>query len=98
MKTGPRKVQILLVILICTLVGLFPAYLDYSYLAGTDLPSSIPIFENPDQDYLIANQQDKLRLSGPDFSIIREDSLQEQLSYFASQTLSAQIEAFNPRC
>jgi hypothetical protein len=37
----------------------FPAYLLYNGVTEIDFPSDKPTFENLDQDYLLANQQNK---------------------------------------
>jgi hypothetical protein len=98
MKTRLNKIQIFLVISISLLITVFPAYLHYNYLVGVDLPSPVPIFEKLCEDYLLANQESKVGVSGSVFSVIKGISLLEQIVHVDFQTSSPYQKTFNLRC
>ncbi len=52
-----ESIQILLAVAISSFIVIFPAYLRYADLSETDLSSADLIFENPDQDDQINDQQ-----------------------------------------
>jgi hypothetical protein len=52
-----KSIQILLAIAISSFIVVFPAYLRYNDLSETDLSSTDLIFENPDQDDQLNDQQ-----------------------------------------
>ncbi len=101
MKRRPRLAHIFPVILICLLMPLFSACLDYFDLADVDFPSRDRSFENPDQVDLLVAQQNESRLFtlgafyialGPEISLL------EQFPRFAFQTSSPDRKATVLRC
>jgi hypothetical protein len=62
---GKGKNHIPLAIFIVLIYLFFSAYFSYSSWVEIDFPSSKSRFENPDQDYLLADQQDKSEILKP---------------------------------
>jgi hypothetical protein len=63
-KNRRRKwVKILLAVLVFLLFSVFSAYLPYNYCVETDFPSSELRFGNLDQNYLLADELNKLGIS-----------------------------------
>ena len=63
MKSRPRKPQsLLLVIAICSLLAVCPAYLQYNDLMEIDSLSPHPSFENLDQENSLADEQSKTKI------------------------------------
>jgi len=62
MKSKPRKSQPLLVIAICSLLALCPAYLQYNDLIEIDSLSPHPAIENLDQENSLADEQSKTKI------------------------------------
>jgi hypothetical protein len=52
-----KSIRLLLVVAISSSIIVFPAYLRYADLSETDLSSTDLIFENPDQDDQLNDQQ-----------------------------------------
>jgi hypothetical protein len=59
MKNTLKKTKVFLTVTISFFVLVFPAYLLYNGVVEIDFPSAKPTFENLDQDYLLANQQNR---------------------------------------
>ncbi len=88
MKRRMRLTHILPVVLICFLMPLFSAYLDYIDFADVDFPSRDRSIENPDQVNLLVAEQSKPKLFEMGwFSIVLrpEIDLLEQFSDIALQ-------------
>ncbi len=101
MKRRLRLTHIFLAILICLLMPLFSAYLDYFDLAEVDFPSPNRSFENPDQvDLFVARQNEpKLFTSGFCSIALRPGiDLLEQFSHITFQTPSFDQETIILRC
>ncbi len=63
MKSRPRKTpSFLLVIAICSLLVVCPAYLQYNGLLEIDSMSPHPSFENLDQENSLADEQSKTKV------------------------------------
>ena len=63
MKSRPRKPQsFLLVIAICSLLAMCPAYLQYNDLLEIDSLLPHPSFENLDQENSLADEQSKTKV------------------------------------
>jgi hypothetical protein len=63
MKSRPRETQsFLLVIAICSLLAVCPAYLQYNDLIEIDFLSPHPSFENLDQENSLADDQSKIKV------------------------------------
>jgi len=62
MKKRLRKTQPLLVIAICSLLAVCPAYLQYNDLIEIDSLSPHPSFENLEQENSLADEQSKTRV------------------------------------
>ena len=59
-----KWVKIFFAVWVFLFFSVFSAYLNYNYCADADFPSSKPRFENPDQDYLLADQRSKWSAPG----------------------------------
>jgi len=74
MKSRPRKLQPLLVITLCSLLAVCPAYLQYNDLIEIDYLSPHPSFENFDQENSLADEQNKTQIfvlnSSPEIFLI----------------------------
>jgi len=80
MKNNLKKTKVFLTLLISFFVLVFPAYLLYNGVIEIDFLSDKPTFENLDQDYLLANQQNKSSVFGQSTSFfILETYLFRQL-------------------
>jgi hypothetical protein len=80
MKYNLKKTNVFLIVSISFFVLVFPAYLLYNGVIETDFPSDKPTFENLDQDYLLANEQNRSYAIGPSTSFfILETYLFRQL-------------------
>jgi len=63
---GQQKwIKILFAVSFLLFFSVSSAYLHYINCVETDFPSSKPRFENPDQDYLLADQQNRLEILRP---------------------------------
>ena len=63
MKSRPRKTQSLLLVMgICSLLAVCPAYLQYNDLIEIDFLSPHPSFENLDQENSLADDQSKIKV------------------------------------
>ncbi len=69
MESRLKKAQpFLLVLAICLLLALCPAYLQYNDLTEIDFLSPHPSFENPDQENLLSDDQGRSKISVLTFS------------------------------
>lgn len=101
MKRRPKLTHIFLAVLICLLMPLFSAYLDYFDLADFDFPSRDRSFENPDQvDLLVAQQNEPKLFASGFFSIPLRPGIDllEQISHLTLQTPSSDQETTILRC
>ncbi len=101
MKRRQRLTHIFFVILICLLMPLFSAYVDYFDLADVDFPSRDRSFENPDRVDLLVAQQNEPKLFGSAFfSVVLHPGIDllEQFSDFTFQTPSSDQETTILRC
>ena len=89
MKKRPRKPQPLLVIAICSLLAVCPAYLQYNDLMEIDSLSPHPSIENLDQENLLADEQNRIKIVVLSFSPVI--SLFSNLSSEEIPRLSFQI-------
>ncbi len=92
MNSRFRKTQpFLLVIAICFLLAVCPAYLQYNDLTEIDFLSPQPSFENPDQENLLTDEQSKIKIfvlnSSPGISLLGI-FLREQIPNVAFQIFS----------
>jgi heme/copper-type cytochrome/quinol oxidase subunit 3 len=99
MNRKHKGIQIFLAISFIFFLSVFSAYLYYDNYAETDLPSAKPTFDNPDQDYLLINQETKpLALGQNTFPFILETYLLCQLPLLSSGMLSLGQKPFVLRC
>jgi hypothetical protein len=59
MNRKRKRAQILLAISFIFFLPIFSAYLYYNNYAEADFSPAKPTFDNPDQDYLLINQESK---------------------------------------
>ena len=57
MNRKQKKIQILLAGFFVLFLSVFSAYVYYNSYVETDFPPAKPTFDNPDQDYLLINQE-----------------------------------------
>jgi hypothetical protein len=82
MNRKQKRFQIFLAISIIFLFPIFPGYLYCSHFIETDFPSTHPMFNNPDQDRLLTDQQNKsLALEQGTSLILLETSMFRQVPY-----------------
>ncbi len=62
MGTMPQKIKILLAVGISLLLAAYPGYLQYNSLVEIDFLSTHPSFENIDQENLLADEQNKVKI------------------------------------
>jgi hypothetical protein len=99
MNRKQKKIQIFLAISFFFFFSVFPAFSLYNNCVETDFPHSKPTFENLDQDYLLANQQNKLEILGPStFTMIMEITLSEKFLFFSFQKSSHDQKTITLRC
>lgn len=76
-----------------------PVYLHYLYCVEADFPSSKPRFENPDQDYLLADQQNRLEILRPSaLTAIVETALCGKFLFFSFKKSFYDQETLILRC
>jgi hypothetical protein len=76
-----------------------PVYLYYLYCVEADFPSSKPTFESPDQDYLLADQQDKFEILRPSpITAIGETALSGKFLFFSFKKSLYDQETLILRC
>jgi len=68
MKTRPREIQPLLIVAIFFLLAVYPAYLQYNDLLEIDCLSPHPSIENLDQENLLADEQNRIKIVVLSFS------------------------------
>jgi len=96
-----RLTQVFLVILITLSISLLSAYLDYYDLAEADFLSWNIVFENPDQENLLLDQQIEFKVFiSSVFSLIFREiiDLSEHLPRFTFTRYSLDQKTFIPRC
>jgi len=100
MNRKQKKIQIFLAISFFFFFSVFPAIFLYNNCVETDFPSAKPTFENIDQDYLLASEQNKsFSLGiGPSFIILFETYLSQQLPYPSFLISSLDQKLFALRC
>ena len=100
MNRKQKGIQIFLVISFFFFFSVFPAISLYNNCVETDFPSAKPTFENLDQDYLLANEQNKSFAFGigPSFIIFLETYLFQQLPYPSFLISSLDQKLFALRC
>jgi hypothetical protein len=99
MNRKRKKIQILLAFSFVLFLSVFSAYVYYNSYAETDLPSAKPAFDNPDQDYLLINQETKpLALGQNTFPFIFEAYLLCQLPLLSFGMPSVGRKPFVLRC
>ena len=99
MNRKQKRIQTFLAISFFFFSSFFTAYLYYNDCVETDFPSDKPTFENLDQDYLLANQQNKSLVSGQSTSFfILETYLFRQLSHLSFRISSLDQKLFVLRC
>jgi hypothetical protein len=89
MKTRPREIQPLLIVAIFFLLAVCPAYLQYNDLMEIDCLSPHPSIENLDQENLLADEQNRIKIVVLSFSPVI--SLFSNLSSEEIPRLSFQI-------
>jgi len=99
MNRKQKKIQIFLAISFFFFFLVFPAFSLYNNCVETDFPSAKPTIENLDQDYLLANEQNKSFAFGigPSF-IILGTYLFQQLPYSSFVMSSLDQKLFALRC
>jgi hypothetical protein len=65
MNRQQKWIKIFFAVSFLLFLSVSPAYLHYINCVETDFPSSKARFESPDQDYLLADQQDKFEILRP---------------------------------
>jgi hypothetical protein len=99
MNRKQKKIQIFVAISFFFFFSFFPAFSLYNNCVETDFPSAKPTFENLDQDYLLANQQNKLEILGPStLTMIMEITLSEKFLFFSFQKSSHDQKTITLRC
>jgi len=99
MNRRQKGIQILLAMSFFFFFLVFPAFLHYNNCVETDFPHSKPTFENLEQDYLLADQQDKLETLRPStFTMIMEITLSEKILFFSFQNPSRDQKTIILRC
>jgi hypothetical protein len=99
MNRKQKKIQILLAGFFVLFLSVFSAYVYYNSYVETDFPPAKPTFDNPDQDYLLINQETKpLALGQNTFPFILETYLLCQLPLLSSGMLSLGQKPFVLRC
>ncbi|HXZ38666.1 MAG TPA: hypothetical protein VEL68_21730 [Thermodesulfobacteriota bacterium] len=101
MRTKLQRIKFLLAIGISFLLAAYPAYLQYNSFIEIDFLSTHPSFENIDQENLLADEQNKVKIfvvnSSPEvllFGIF----LEEQVPPPSSQIFSPRHPASILRC
>jgi hypothetical protein len=100
MNRKRKGIQICIALLIFSFFSVFPAISLYNNCVETDFPSAKPTFENLDQDYLLANEQNKSFPFGigPSFIIFLETYLFQKLPYPSFLISSLDQKLFALRC
>jgi hypothetical protein len=62
MGTMPQRIKFLLAIGVSFLLAAYPAYLQYNSFIEIDFLSTHPSFENLDQENLLADEQNKVKI------------------------------------
>lgn len=68
MKNRPERIQSFLVIMISFFLVVYPVYFQYNNLIEIDFFSPNPTFENLDQENLLADEQNKIKIFVRSFS------------------------------
>jgi hypothetical protein len=83
MNRKQKRFQIFLAISIIFFFPIFSGYLYCSHYIETDFPSTHPFFNNPDQDHLLTDQQNKSLAFEQNASLtLLETFLFRQVPYF----------------
>ena len=99
MNRKQKGIQICIAISFFFFFSVFPAISLYNNCVETDFPSDKPTFENLDQDYLLANEQNRSYAIGPNTSFfILETYLFRQLSHLSFRISSLDQKLFTLRC
>jgi len=100
MNRNRKGTQICIALLIFSLFSVFSAISLYNNCVETDFPSAKPTFENLNQDYLLANEQNKSFAFGigPSFIIFLETYLFQQPPYPSFLISSLDQKLFALRC
>ena len=96
-----KSIQTLLVIAISSFIVIFPAYLRYADLSEIDLSSTDLIFENPDQDDQINDQQHECSapvLSSSSTTLPERPHLSNSFSSLLIEESFGNIKTFVLRC
>ncbi len=85
MNRKHKEIRIFLVIPFIFFLSVFSAYVYFNTYAEMDFPPVKPTFENPDQDYLLINQENKSFALGQNISfLVIEGHLFQQLLQVSS--------------
>ena len=99
MNRKQKKIQILLAGSFVLFLSVFSAYVYYNSYVETDFPPAKPTFDNPDQDYLLINQETKpLALGQNTFPFILETYPMYQFPPLSFEIPSLDQKPFVLRC
>ena len=99
MNRQQKWIKIFFAVSFLLFLSVAPAYLHYLHCVEADFPSSKARFESPDQDYLLADQQDKFEILRPSaIAAIAETALSGKFVFFSFKKSLYDRETLILRC